>query len=296
MGPLFADKEWREARERLARARNLEELEDLLVAEAASLSKALHENGTKSDREIWKELSVSVREKPMRGSGGHHESNGLRSIFVSKYDHRFRKRFTVAHEIAHLLLCSVPSQVLEGKFRIELLCDRFASEFLIPQDLLLKATAKYPQSSFGVKVLLQLCSDFSVNIQPMAIALSNHKCFGDFLLVLASRRGHPDRPEEIAYRIDVAIPKEPFFLPKDQRLESIGLVSLDKWLSLVSVGDSRSGEDEVSLKLWRRNAAGGDASGVLIWDAKILAKGQLLSIFLPKKIEMKWKTIAREKN
>ena len=190
----------------------------------------------RSDFAFWKHLGISVQQGDLNHSGGHHGGEGFRSVFVRASDHRWRQRFTAAHETAHLLLedlrATTPDWVSAEKE--ERLCDDFASELLIPRAELNQAlTTDHKLTS---KLLATLCRKFRVNLQPMLIALDQSGRFVDYTAFLAGRRGHPSRPQEIDYRVEAQPFRSLIFLPKNQRLRSLGFTDAVDWAAMRDAG------------------------------------------------------------
>jgi hypothetical protein len=91
---------------------------------------------------------------------------------------RFRRRFTLAHEIGHFCLKKHEAEILEWidspKFEhneIEYMCDRFASIFLIPHTVLTSMVHSI-KNEHPYKGIQLLCDKFHVNVETMVRRLA----------------------------------------------------------------------------------------------------------------------------
>lgn len=73
-----------------------------------------------------------------------------------------RQRFTLAHELAHLIL-----DIKKNDLKLEQVCDRFSSSFLMP-DRVLWATLGKHRNSISVGELVSLKKIFGVSVQALA--------------------------------------------------------------------------------------------------------------------------------
>lgn len=115
-------------------------------------------------------VDVSVEKKEILGMSAHID-NERPIIAVNKYCHRtsVRKRFTIAHELAHILLSNkVDKHITEKEF--ERFCERFAGSFLCP--------AKIMYEQLGER-RTTLCLDELVHLKEVygiSIAALVHRC------------------------------------------------------------------------------------------------------------------------
>jgi hypothetical protein len=296
--PAFGERDWQQARRELAACSNLRELRQRMAAKAREMGNVARKasdlkggvgDPRQFDREFWQHLGVSVVDNELSHSGGHHEGNGTRLIFVRASEHRWRKRFTAAHEIAHFLLDDLRdtcAHLLDAD-KEERLCDDFASELLIPRSDLHRALTD--ERKLSPELVAALCRRFRVNLQPMLIALAGTGRFDQFNALLARRRGHPSRPDEIDYRVE----KRPFrgliFLPKDQRLRSLGLGDVVDWAATQDAGQRSDGRAEMlELPLWERGRGTGVAVGPASWQAQTLAGHELLVLIELTELHYRW--------
>jgi hypothetical protein len=297
LDPAFGESEWRRSRQEFAECRDVIELRQRLTEKAREMTRLVRGGSDPAepydrrqiDREFWKQLGVSLIESDSSHSGGHHESNGGRLIFVRASEHRWRKRFTVAHEIAHLLLDearSARTDLLDSE-KEERLCDHFANELLIPRPELNQVLSD--TANLTLELLNTLCRQFRVNLQPMLIALAQTGRFGHFTALLTRRRGHPRRPGEIDYRVEKCPFRGLIFLPKDRRLRSLGLGETVDWASSKDAGQRHAGRAEtIELPLWERGRGSGIATGPARWEAQTLARYELIVLIELTELKYQW--------
>lgn len=85
-------------------------------------------------------------------------------IFVNNADYKAAQMFTVAHELAHLLVgeegVSVSETLLPSDHEVEVLCDRIAAEFLVPGAEL---RAFWPRAAMGADWYQDIARHFKVS-------------------------------------------------------------------------------------------------------------------------------------
>ena len=233
----------------------------------------------------WKRLGVHVAPTRMSASGGCRRDGGELVVLVNQSDDPRRQRFTVAHEIGHLLLDDARGRVAMSLTEEEHLCNVFASHVIVPRGELQRVFDTLPGDCTASKVI-ELCQQFGTNLQAMLLALS------EFLLAtqtvfLAKRIGHSKRRDVVAYRI-AASSETSIFLPREQRIASIGFVSLNAWAE--AADEVRGvGQDEVRLELRRKALPGwGSASGSVAWSAHRLSEQRLLASVTADEVEIEW--------
>lgn len=96
-------------------------------------------------------------------------------VLINYNEDIFRQNFTLAHEIAHALLDSndeVNVSFEQDNTELkEVRANNFASNFFIPQEILIK----YKNVEWSPEILTKIASQLGVNIQPLLIALKNVK-------------------------------------------------------------------------------------------------------------------------
>lgn len=118
-------------------------------------------------------------------------SQGKRTIAVNEAHADNRKRFTIAHELGHLMLHAVDqdednvfidrkvfnrnSDASQGIYRQEIEANRFAAELLMPKRLLLNAIDELGDEIdlSDDDTLYELAKKFEVSTQAMAIRLTS---------------------------------------------------------------------------------------------------------------------------
>jgi hypothetical protein len=105
----------------------------------------------------------------------HHGKDGTWLIVVNKHDTPGRRRFTLAHEIKHVLDGSIASVAYAtlgygdeklGKKQVEQICDHFAACLLMPRSAVKHAWAS------GIQDLEALAGHFTVSIAAMRVRLN----------------------------------------------------------------------------------------------------------------------------
>ncbi|MEX1071514.1 MAG: ImmA/IrrE family metallo-endopeptidase [Anaerolineales bacterium] len=100
---------------------------------------------------------------------------GMRNTYYSE----LRRRFTIAHELAHILTSAGPQRIATNLkrtslelIRIERLCNMVAAELLMPRKLIMLWLSKNKQENgFKVDKFNNLCKDFQVSRQAMGTRL-----------------------------------------------------------------------------------------------------------------------------
>lgn len=174
----------------------------------------------------WAGLGLEIRSVKMRARGLFSGREGSRVIFVNADDPYEIQRFTVAHEVAHLLLANEQLRRMPFSPREEeSLCERFAGQLLIDREVLggaLREVAGPPHP----EELLRLCGRLRVNVRPLQIAAGEALADTPYCVLLARHRGHWRRPQEIAFRVEAITGARHTYLPRHQRLASVGLTQL----------------------------------------------------------------------
>jgi hypothetical protein len=173
----------------------------------------------------WVSSGVTVKPVGMRGRGRCDVSCPERSIYVNRSDNRQTQQFTVAHEIGHLLLSSLPANRLrEMSLREEEdLCDEFAHRVIVPPaELAHKLAGEIPLPEW----VLRLCGDFEANPSTMVRALGGQLDLARHAYLLARLRPHYLRPAITGFRVDAAAGPNGLFWPQHQRIEGLGLRAL----------------------------------------------------------------------
>jgi IrrE N-terminal-like domain len=274
--------DWRVWTAELDLARDVDAVEHRLVSVAADMARYLERS--KTGLKQWKRLGVHAVVADIVASGGCRQDGSERVVFVSRRDDPRRRRFTVAHEIAHLLLKDIRGSVRIGRAREERLCDIFAAHLLVPRsdlERVLEADGEIDTSR-----VFELCNRFGVSLQPMLIALGPY-LDDDRALLVAREAGHPRRPEVVDFRFHAAAAKIAY-LPRHQRVRSVGLDGLCAWAK-EAVGGERAGCDVAVLELRRAGApTSGVAEGPVRWSARLLPNRLLLATLDLSSTRQRW--------
>ena len=78
-----------------------------------------------------------------------------------------RRRFSIAHEIAHLVVGNGRTSLNHSSWEVERLCDMLATEFLMPRMLFLDRAGRRP----GIDTLFQLSAEFEVSLTAAALRI-----------------------------------------------------------------------------------------------------------------------------
>lgn len=212
-------------------------------------------------------------------------------VAVNVAEHARTQRFTVAHELGHLLLADIDRETvgLSGP-QEERLCEDFASHLLIPRDDLgwrLECSGDDPAE------LLSLSTFYDVGISALLTAAANPLAEQEVVAFATSLRGHRKRPEEVAFRVH-QIRCGPYLMPAEIRVSSLGLTCLDHRLQAhdgaVEIADS---DVAVNLRLWTPGAPSrsGIATGPASWRARRLANGIAVVCLNTPALNRRWSTM-----
>lgn len=211
---------------RLASVRGLASADAALTEVAREVGPLLI-SGAQLARE-WAPTGIRVEMRPLATSGLC--VRGTRRVIVRRRDPLPRRRYTVAHELAHLLLaCADDGRgLLLTRRQEESMCERFASRVLIPRDLLCdRVKLRPPEPSLGW--LRDLADHFRASLSATVIALGEIDLSGNSAFLIARHSGHPKRPLEVGLRIAHAAAPGWLWLPSHQRLKSLGWRNLVAW-------------------------------------------------------------------
>jgi hypothetical protein len=190
----------------------------------------------------WAPVGLTIEVRPLATSGLC--VRGTRRIVIRRGDPSVRQRYTVAHELAHLLLaCADGGYGLNLSWqREESMCERFASRVLIPRNDLTRYVSNNAAEA-SVAWLRETARHFRASWSATVIALGEAGISGDAAFVLARHAGHPKRPHQMGLRIAHAATPPWLWLPCHQRIQSLGWRSVAAWEGGQSPGAVRNGRD-----------------------------------------------------
>ncbi len=128
-------------------------------------------------REICNLLGILLYEKPITAEAYFVSKEGKIAVIVKESASEQRKRFSIAHELGHILIpshtelvfsCSYGDMQLSTKKPFELEANYFASELLIPSHGLLDGI----REDIGIDTILQMAEMYNVSMSAMAIKLA----------------------------------------------------------------------------------------------------------------------------
>lgn len=204
----------------------------------------------------WSGLGVQIVRLPSITHGRSNVVNGRRYVYVNTETDIFRQHFTVAHEVAHLLLSNIVAGEIVNVDRktIEKMCDMFSKDVMVPKDELFAHISRNGLPNAPAEVL-DLCKTFLVNTETLIGALRPKLQGICRSYIVARQTGHPLRPGEIDYRVAVAAAGSGLFFPRHKRLSSMGFRSLISWADRAVRTDQAIGfDDDVTLKFWHRTS------------------------------------------
>jgi Zn-dependent peptidase ImmA (M78 family) len=197
--------------------------------------------------------------------------SGPPTVLVRWDDNRYAQGFTVAHEVAHLLLERLPLTRRRelGYERVERLCDEFAHNVIVPPAALAAELGPEPAAPSPADTL-RLCGLFEANPSVMLRALARQIPLERKTYLLARKRGHYRRPAAVEYRVASTAGGGGLFWPKHIRLSKLGLVNLTAAAETSARGASFHGaEVEVVVQLERldRETGHNAMAGPVRWQA-----------------------------
>jgi hypothetical protein len=240
----------------LAEAGSVKELEEMLLAIASEFHEPIRRRNTVGPRE---DLGLYVLKLKMPYQGLAAVSSSKTLVALNAASTSARRRQTLAHECAHGLLRDVDRIALKlTREKEDRLCSRFARTALMPTS---RVTDYFDVHGFpaDLESLHAFCREFSVSLRLGIAGLNEHgHRAGSAVLIAATFRCHEKRPEEYDFRVDAAASHPELFVPRDQRLVSVGLGDLSWWARGARPGLQRSGQERHVLFRARKN-------GVACW-------------------------------
>jgi IrrE N-terminal-like domain len=242
---------------------------EVLSGVAQEISDARNPEGSPAAR--WASAGIEVRVVRLH-TRGYCEIDGraVPLVHVSSRDNSAAQHFTIAHEVGHLLLASLPDSRRAGISRREeeRICNDFAQRLIVPPARL--ARELDGEHAPSPEKVLALCGTFQANPSTMLRALDAQRCLKETAYLLARLRAHYRRPAALGFRIDASAGPETLFWPLDTRIEKLGLTNLALNAASASHGELFDGTDdaiEVRLAKVDRQTGQNGATGPADWRA-----------------------------
>lgn len=185
-------------------------------------------------RTLAEKLNVSVRHERINTSGQllYHRAHPV--ILVCKDDPSVRQHYTLAHELAHLLVIRAKnSRCSSGRLAPLICCDnvsllewhveRLASAILLPAARVVRyVTSLHTNGIRGFSVVMGLRALFKASTTAACRRLAD--LHTDYLAISSSRRPVPGKPTR--YRVDWSATGSSMvgFIPRNKSLPDFGLV------------------------------------------------------------------------
>ncbi len=266
---------WRDAFGGVPDAKSPGEVERHLQVAASDIARFLGEARPSGEvsryrHEQWALVGVDPLEATLSADGAAFERDGRLRVIVKAKQPKLRQRYTVAHEVGHVLLRQMmaSNEALELSVKVEeSICDDFAAQILVPSGNL-KALMDAMKAPPTTQDLLKWCGELQVNIEPMLIAARKHWRWGAAAMVYCENYAHR-RDSEPALRIVGYVADEKLFLPMHKRVASIGLASVNDWFTQTEEPYGTGRQPEVRLPLYTRDmhTRTGQAEGCAEWAA-----------------------------
>lgn len=179
-------------------------------------------------------------------------------VGLGRVANRAERRFTLAHELAHVVLDAADREALGLDSETEEdLCELFARRALAPPALVSRYLGREGTPT-ELADIDRFAARFRISLRASLVVLNEvFPASAPVAFVAASWRAHPRGDGVLGMRIDVsAADEQRFFLPTHCRLGTLGFRQLEAWSLVGEVGTEGSGRDaEVEVKSWRRGVA-----------------------------------------
>lgn len=262
--------DWEDTRAWLAASPGRAALGARLMATADRL--APHLLGAGTAPRAWRPFGLVVVRRRLRDARGLSD-RWSGTVLVDASEHPRQQRFTVAHELAHLLLADVDRKQLGLRHDDEeRICDEFALRLLVPPGDL---RDRLDGQRVKLGDVLALSRRYDVGLSTMLRVLAPTLADTRQLVLVASRRGHPQRPGEIELRAH-AVRCGDVFIPGHVRLATLGLEDVVRLSRAERTAAGTSAA--VRLKLWRpgESRRSGYATGPAAWSLLRVREGLVL--------------------
>ena len=175
---------------------------------------------------------------------------GYADVYVDEREPKVRNRYTVAHELGHLLVQASDAAALGIHGRDEeTLCEAFASRLLVGRHFLRETVMG--MRLFDLSDLVILCRQFGVSLTAMTFALADVWRPNWGILVLGRRNAAREDARAGTYVVSASAYCRPWFVPNGVTFSKLGLDEVVQWLDCADRGDRSLGALEtLSLRLW----------------------------------------------
>ncbi|MBP8192044.1 MAG: ImmA/IrrE family metallo-endopeptidase [Chitinophagales bacterium] len=161
--------------------------------------------------------------------------NGIPIIVVNTRNKSIeRLRFTIIHELGHLLL-NFADAIKEANKQIEELCHHFSSCFLIPSQMLLKMMGNGKRTYIAIKELISIKEYYGISIRAIVHRLKSLEIitptyYQKWIIYMSKTYGQKEEPGRY-----VGEEKSKIFEMYINRALSEGLISLSKAASIFNI-------------------------------------------------------------
>lgn len=168
-------------------------------------------------------------------------SSGIPVVVVNIKDRSIERiRFTIIHELAHLLL-RFSAEILSDKKRLEELCHFFSSCFLLPREMLIKMLGGSKRSYVNINELINIKEHFGISIRAIVHRARKNEIITDnyyqrWMVYMSKQFGSKNEPGHYQ-----GLEKSNLLDQLVSRALSEGLISISKAAALcnISVGELR---------------------------------------------------------
>lgn len=187
-------------------------------------------------------LGMEITGLPGRGGV---TARGSNSFFVGiGIDGKRERRFTLAHELAHVVLNATEHTTVDiSREEEEKLCNLFARRALMPPAMIRKHLEQngVPTDLADIK---RFAAHFRVTLRASLVALDEFfPQEWPVAFVAASWRAHPRGDQVEGLRIDASAADRRIFFPTHCRLSTLGYSALEAWVLEAEVGAEARGRD-----------------------------------------------------
>ncbi|MDD3740591.1 MAG: XRE family transcriptional regulator [Bacteroidales bacterium] len=157
-----------------------------------------------------------------------------------------RVRFTIMHELAHLLL-NITSELADNSKFIEDLCHKFASCFLLPSKKLIELIGGKKRSYININELISIKEGYGISLRAIVFRLKEMEIISEvyyqkWVVYLSKTYGSKDEPGRYSQSENISV-----FEQLVSRALAEGIISISKasYLLNVDINDLRKGKANV---------------------------------------------------